>query len=483
MRRLAAFLICLSCMALSGGSAAHAGKRVALVIGIDRYDQLAPLKKAIGDARAIAATLESLGFKVIKDENVTRDGFWRVWQRFISEVEKDGEVILFFSGHGVEIGGVNYLVPRDAPKADSGEDMIEEGSIRFSKLMERLRAKGPRLSLFILDACRDNPFAVAGTKSVGGARGLARVDPPRGAFIMYSADAGQKALDRLSEADADPNSVYTRKLIPLLRKPGLKITELAVRVRAEVYELAQTVQQHEQFPAYYDGMKGDYYLAGAGQGQGQAQEQESAAAGGAAEARLKEAERVWLTLKDTTSEALLSQFIADYEGTLFSRYARARLDEVKKDKLAARIPPGSAPGQRETSRPPIEAPSYNLLNRPDTSARSHIAGVWRGQYFYPDGKRPVEFVFNFETGGAACRGRSEEANTFGQRGAPKLFGNLECPSASLSPGQRVIITKTYDGTGGVSHAVIYSGTVSADLNEITGEWAIGAVKGPFVLRR
>jgi hypothetical protein len=127
-----------------------------------------------------------------------------------------------------------------------------------------LRRRKPRVSLIILDACRDHPLAPPEWKSGEKPGGLAKIDAPEGTFIMYSAWAGQRALDRLPEKDPDPvNSVYTRKLLPLLQKPGLSLTDLAKQVRLEVNALAASVS-HSQTPAYYDGILGDYCLAGCG---------------------------------------------------------------------------------------------------------------------------------------------------------------------------------------------------------------------------
>src|SRR5262249_28035534 len=108
--------------------------------------------------------------------------------------------------------------------------------------------------------------------------------------------------------------------------------------------------------------------------------------------------------------------------------------------------------------------------------------TWNGAYSYATGnQRPVAFTFSFAPTG--CNGRSEELNTFGNKSTPKLYANLSCSVTSLSPGQEVIIKKTYDGTGGVSHAVTYIGTVSADLKTISGRWSINNARGSFTMSR
>jgi hypothetical protein len=114
----------------------------------------------------------------------------------------------------------------------------------------------------------------------------------------------------------------------------------------------------------------------------------------------------------------------------------------------------------------------------------NISGAWNGTYYYMDPKQkqqlPVNFIFSFDT--ISCSGRSEELNTF-NKNSRKLFANLSCSEAGLHAGQIITIKKTYDGTGGVSHSVIYTGTVSPDLHTISGQWAINDTKGTFTMSR
>src|SRR5262249_42364333 len=125
-----------------------------------------------------------------------------------------------------------------------------------------LQGRGVRVAIVVLDACRNNPFKKPGVRGVGAERGLTRIEPVRGVFSIYSAGMGQTALDRLNDADANPNSVFTRVFAPALSKPGLSLGDLAVEVREEVARLANTVS-HDQLPAYYDQtIGGRVYLAG-----------------------------------------------------------------------------------------------------------------------------------------------------------------------------------------------------------------------------
>ena len=261
MPRLGFFiaLIALSALWVSAADA----KRVALVVGINAYDNLnaeQQLRKAVNDSRAIAATLKDVGFQVIAAEDATRTSFLRSWQRFLDTVKPGDVTAVFFAGHGIELNGTNFLLPRDVPRPDDGEEVMRGSAIRVGSLMERLREQGPQVAVWIIDACRDNPYAGRGTRSVGSTRGLKREEPPKGTLVMMSAGTGQGALDALSPTDNNPNSVYTRTLLPLLKEPGLEVTDLAKRVRSQVETLASSIQ-FDQRPAFYHELSGDFYLS------------------------------------------------------------------------------------------------------------------------------------------------------------------------------------------------------------------------------
>ena len=130
--------------------------------------------------------------------------------------------------------------------------------------MDRLQERGAGTLIMVLDACRDNPFARPGQRSLGGAtRGLARLDPAEGVFVLMSAGAKQAALDTLGDNDPDPNSIFTRTFLKTLATPGLTLVQIAKQTQSEVKALAGTIG-HEQTPAYYDQIVGEFFLAGPG---------------------------------------------------------------------------------------------------------------------------------------------------------------------------------------------------------------------------
>lgn len=266
-RRISRFplLLLIAALVIAVPMAAEA-KRIAFVVGINDYANLDPgaqLKTALNDARGITETLRKLRFAVTSVENATRRDFNDAWQGFLGEIVPEDEVVFYFAGHGVEIEGQNFLIPGDIPKISFGrQEQIKRESLSLSELLLDLGNRRPRVSLVILDACRDHPLAPREWRAGKKPGGLANIDPPQGTFIMYSAGSGERALDQLPSDDPDLTpSVYTRKLRPLMTVPGVSLTELAKRIRQEVYDLAATVL-HRQTPAYYDGVLGDYCLAG-----------------------------------------------------------------------------------------------------------------------------------------------------------------------------------------------------------------------------
>jgi tetratricopeptide (TPR) repeat protein len=240
---------------------ADQGSRIALVIGNDAYENLPKLHKAVNDARTLEAALRALNFEVIRVENASRRTMNQRIFDFTARIRRGDTAFFFFAGHGVEVKGANYLLPTDTPPAREGqESLIVDESIAADSIVLRLQERGARVSLLVFDACRDNPFAKAGTRGVGGSRGLGLMAAPEGVFLLYSAGYGQAALDRLSDNDPHPNSVFTRTFAQLLRQQGKTIQDIAKATQSEVRRLALSIN-HQQMPAIYDQIDGTLMLA------------------------------------------------------------------------------------------------------------------------------------------------------------------------------------------------------------------------------
>jgi hypothetical protein len=241
-------------------SPADAAKRVALVIGNNAYENVPKLQKAVNDAHAMAGELAKLGFDVVEADDVGRRAMSRALVEIEAKLGSGDTALIYFAGHGFAVDGTNYLLPVDVPVAGPGEEgLVRDASFAASGLSDRLQEKGAATVILILDACRDNPFGNGGKRGVGITRGLSRMDPAEGMFVLFSAGAGQSALDRLSDADANPNSVFTRTLLTELETQGQSMVQIAKRTQSKVRELAAKVD-HLQVPAYYDQIVGDLYL-------------------------------------------------------------------------------------------------------------------------------------------------------------------------------------------------------------------------------
>jgi hypothetical protein len=248
-------------VALVPGSALAA--RYALVIGINDYVNVPRLEKAIGDAEAMTARLRSLGFTVTPVLNPDRRTLNQAIATFSRQVKPGDDVLVHFSGHGVELEGNNLLLPADVPLPDSSDkDFLIGEAISLTDLMQRISDTHAAVKVFVIDACRDNPFATRG-RSIGTNRGLSVTEAMEGAFVFYSAGRGQTALDSLGDNDPSTTSVYTRVLINALGQPGLSLTDIAKSVRKQVATLADGVN-HEQQPAYYDELNDDGFFFSAG---------------------------------------------------------------------------------------------------------------------------------------------------------------------------------------------------------------------------
>jgi hypothetical protein len=250
---------------------AHAEKRVALVIGNNDYKNVPKLQKAVNDARTMGDTLKQLGFNVMVAENQSRQAFSETLLAFDRAVDAGDTAFFFYAGHGFEIAGQNFLLPTDVPAASEGqEELVRDASVLADRIIERLQNKKVRTAILVFDACRNNPFERSGTRAVAGGGGLAPMTQlPEGVFSVFSAGPRQTALDRLSNDDANPNSVFTRTFAKELLQPGENLVQVAQHTRRLVSEMAETVK-HKQIPVYFDQMVDDVFLNGAAKGQAEA---------------------------------------------------------------------------------------------------------------------------------------------------------------------------------------------------------------------
>jgi hypothetical protein len=205
----AAFLLCAGLP-----SAAHAEKRVALVIGNSAYQSVPRLPNPDADAKLMSDTLLSLGFFVVGGSaqvDLDKTRFDAALRDFKTQLIGADVALFYYAGHGVETHGLNYLVPVDAHPQDEADVFSE--MVSTSDILDQLEKSGTRINLVLLDACRDNPFRDHGVRS--NTEGLAQMPAPIGTLISFATQPRSVSLD----GDGG-HSPYTRALVEAMQKPG-----------------------------------------------------------------------------------------------------------------------------------------------------------------------------------------------------------------------------------------------------------------------
>jgi TPR repeat protein len=231
-------------------SAVSRGGRFALVIGNSNYVELGRLKNPEADARDISAELKKLAFDVEMlinaDLPTMEDAVIRLGNRLATSKQAIG--FFFYAGHGVQSGGVNYLIPADARIPT--ESYLKTKALSAQAVLDTMQEAKNELNIVVLDACRDNPFSWARS----GTRGLSVVGvQPPGSIVVYSTSAGRVALDGTGR-----NGVFTTELLKHLSTPGVEVKELFNRTGAAV----QAASGGKQVPAVYNQFFGTAYLSG-----------------------------------------------------------------------------------------------------------------------------------------------------------------------------------------------------------------------------
>ena len=231
--------------------------RLALVVGNDAYRNVPELKNAGSDAELIARTLEAAGFRVTLQRNLDRQALFSAIDTLQGQLNNGDEVAFFFAGHGVQVGSDQVLLPVDI-RADDERKLLREG-IPLLYVQDALKAA--RFAMMVVDACRDNPFATIGTRSIGEARGLKPPEVAQGQVVILSAGRGEKALDSVPGDVRARNGLFTWEFAQVLRTPGLDVLSALRSVRDRVEDRAASVG-HRQRPSLVDDLRGQFHLFG-----------------------------------------------------------------------------------------------------------------------------------------------------------------------------------------------------------------------------
>jgi Skp family chaperone for outer membrane proteins len=286
------------------------GRRIALVVANDAY-KLSPLTNAVNDGRAVASSLRNLGFDTTQVLDASVDVLDRSIEAFIAKIQPGDVALFYFSGHGLELRGENFLLPVDFA-ADS-ESQVKRRAVSATELLQRLEERQPRTRILILDACRNNPFE--GSRSTG--RGLAQLEGT-GTLVAFATAAGRTASDN----PGGGNGLFTKYLLEALARPGLGASEMFRLVRERVYEASSGAQ----VPFLSDGLIGNFVFntaAGA-----------ITAAGAAASPPVpaddiarREELSFWDSIKDSNDQRLFREYLSRYgDNGRFAVIAKTRLN-------------------------------------------------------------------------------------------------------------------------------------------------------------
>lgn len=232
--RILAWLVVLAC--LFAPLQLHAeGRRMALVVGNGGYTHLEALPNATRDARDIARALQDQGFDVTLLLDGSRASFETTLEEFAQTASGADAALFYFSGHGFQKAGINYLAPIDA-HLDS-IDVISSQTLRLDDVTSRISAAG-RHSIILLDACRNNPLPAGLGDDLPA--GLAVPETGRDTFVAFATQPGNLTYD----GREGQNSPFTRALLRHLATEGQPLSQLMIEVRNEV----EAATQGQQIP-------------------------------------------------------------------------------------------------------------------------------------------------------------------------------------------------------------------------------------------
>lgn len=355
-------------------------RRVALIVGVGAYRNVPALANPPNDARDLGAVLDRLGFEtetlVDPDRLALEAGVRRLGQR----ARGADAAFFFFAGHGLEASGRNWLLPAPA-EIRSDRDLRFE-ALDVDSVLEQLDGAA-RLSILVLDACRDNPFRKrlqASGRGAPAASGLGQASATVGTLLAFATAPGTVADDGRGR-----NSPFTTALLKRIETPGLEIRQLMAEVRREVREATQG----RQVPWENSALEGSFYFRAAAA---------SAPAPGAAPSAAAQApgtavpgaETVfWESVRSSRNPADLRAYLARFPGGVFASLARNRLEEMERNRSPdLRRPDASSATALDPATPEgREALLLSVLSLDRTVPRGRLEAQVRALQAYQESKQ------------------------------------------------------------------------------------------------
>jgi uncharacterized caspase-like protein len=371
------------------------------------------------DATDVAAALRKSGFEVIAAADLDKASFDRKIRDFASALSGAEAGVFFYAGHGMQVGGRNYLVPIDAELTTA--EAVDFEMVQLD-VIHRTMERQASTNIIFLDACRNNPLArnlarAMGTRSMEIGRGLAPVESGVGTLISFSTQPGNVALD-----GSGRNSPFTAALVQRIATSSDDLSALLIDVRNDV----RKVTENKQVPWEHSALTGRFYFN---------QPPQSSVPEPSTQmprVRLSEAAEAWLAAKDTRSIPVLEDFVARYKDTFYAGLARARIEELKKNPVATETPGGTTKealamprGSRETARDGLYRAIIEVMSH-KRSSRDREQSVSEN---YREAPMPKAMAVCLDW--SLARPGSLQPGAFG--GAHSVRGNTGC--RGLSPNQ------------------------------------------------
>ena len=331
------------------------GDRLALVIGNGQYEQ-SPLKNPVNDARAIARALMKVGFDVTILENADQNSIKRAVSRFGKSLEragKDGVGLFYYAGHGVQVGGQNYLIPVNAPI--SSEADVDIFGVSVQSVLGQMEYAGNDLNIVVLDSCRDNPFRRSFRSTT---RGLAQMSAPSGSLVAFATAPGDVALD-----GEGSNSPYSSALAKQILVEGQELGTVFKRVAATI----KSQTNGDQVPWTQSSVTGDFYFTGKIAIEGTLSNRPPPSGSGTESV-------FWQSVESSNRIQGYESYIDQYPNGVFTSLARSRVQQLQEERMMRQLAEYSCddplPGNLDFEEPAPTVPAEY----------AQFSGIWYGRW-------------------------------------------------------------------------------------------------------
>ncbi len=412
-----AFLLNILLMALTLSSVeAISGRRVALIIGNAGYKYTPHLENPKNDATDISRAFKAFGFEVFEGIDLDKAAMERLMRDYASSLSGAETGVFFYAGHGLQVNGVNYLVPIDAQLMTAAA--LDFELVRLD-LIQRIMERETPTNILFLDACRNNPLArnlarSLGTRSADIGRGLATVEAGQGTLISFSTQPGNVALD-----GTGANSPFAEALVRHMAKPGDDLSNILIKVRTDV--MAAT--NRRQVPWEHSSLTSQFYFTNRLATQDETVEL-----------------ALWDKVKDSLDPDVIAEYINAYPQGAFAALARSLSDALRQQKeLIAKSEEVEAKRERELqaagervkkAQEALKAAGAAKQASADTASPASPADIFDGSWRIVRlsdecAKKRVEFIVTIKNGVAttdAGSGRATSAGEFSFSGKPRSGG-------------------------------------------------------------